>query len=39
VTFSPTDTTEQKGELTISDNETGAPQEVSLKGTGKEPKK
>jgi secreted trypsin-like serine protease len=39
VTFSPTDTTEQTGELTISDNETGAPQEVSLKGTGKEPKK
>ncbi len=35
VTFSPTDTSEQTGELTISDDATGAPQTVQLSGTGK----
>ncbi len=39
VTFKPTDTTPQTGGLTISDNVTGAPQEVSLSGTGKAGKK
>jgi hypothetical protein len=39
VTFSPTDTTPQSGTLTISDNVTGAPQSVSLSGTGKAAKK
>jgi hypothetical protein len=29
---------EQTGTLIINDNETGAPQEVPLSGTGKEPK-
>jgi subtilase family serine protease len=35
VIFSPADTTPQSGQLTISDDESGAPQEVSLSGTGK----
>ena len=39
VTFSPTDTTEHTGNLTIDDNEAGAPQEVPMSGTGKAPKK
>jgi subtilase family serine protease len=39
VTFSPTDTTEQSGELTINDNAVGSPQSVGLSGTGKAPKK
>ncbi len=39
VTFSPTDTTEHTGNLTIDDNEAGAPQEVPLSGTGKAAKK
>jgi hypothetical protein len=39
VTFSPTDTTPHTGDLTINDNEVGAPQEVPLSGTGKAPKK
>ena len=38
VTFNPTDTMEQNEELTINDNETGAPQHVPLSGTGKAPK-
>ncbi len=39
VTFSPTDTTEHTGNLTIDDNEAGAPQEVPMSGTGKAAKK
>ena len=39
VTFSPTDTTARSGNLTINDNEAGAPQEVPLSGTGKAAKK
>jgi sugar lactone lactonase YvrE len=39
VTFSPTNITPQSGDLTINDNEIGAPQEVPLSGTGKAPKK
>ncbi len=35
VTFSPTDTSEQTGQLTISDDDAGAPQTVQLSGTGK----
>lgn len=38
VTFTPPSTTEQTGELTINDDETGAPQHVPLSGTGKAPK-
>ncbi len=38
VTFAPTDTTEQSGELTINDNVIGSPQSVGLSGTGKAPK-
>jgi subtilase family serine protease len=38
VIFSPTDTTPQSGQLTINDDEAGAPQEVPLSGTGKAPK-
>lgn len=37
VTFSPTDTTSQTGTLMIFDNAIGAPQTVSLSGTGKAP--
>jgi len=39
VTFTPTDTTEQSGALTINDNVIGSPQTVGLSGTGKAPKK
>ena len=39
VTFSPTDTTEHTGNLTIDDNEAGAPPTVPLSGTGKAAKK
>jgi hypothetical protein len=39
VIFSPTDTTEQNGTLTINDDEAGAPQKVPLSGTGKAPRK
>jgi hypothetical protein len=39
VTFSPTDTTEQSGKLTINDDVIGSPQSVGLSGTGKAPKK
>jgi subtilase family serine protease len=39
VTFTPLNTTEQYGKLTINDDEAGAPQEIPLSGTGKEPKK
>ncbi|MGD1027263.1 choice-of-anchor D domain-containing protein [Candidatus Binatus soli] len=39
VTFTPTNTTPQSGELTINDNVIGSPQSVSLSGTGKDPKK
>ncbi|MGA9724303.1 MAG: choice-of-anchor tandem repeat GloVer-containing protein [Candidatus Binatus sp.] len=35
VTFKPTDTTEQSGNLKIYDNVTGPPQMVTLSGTGK----
>ncbi len=35
VTFDPTDTSEQTGQLTISDDAAGAPQTVQLSGTGK----
>ena len=35
VSFSPTDTTPQTGELMIYDNVTGTPQIVQLSGTGK----
>jgi sugar lactone lactonase YvrE len=35
VTFSPTDTTAQSGELIINDDETGEPQKIPLSGTGK----
>ncbi|MGA9723140.1 MAG: choice-of-anchor D domain-containing protein [Candidatus Binatus sp.] len=35
VTFGPTDTSEQHGQLTISDDEAGPPQTVQLSGTGK----
>jgi hypothetical protein len=38
VTFTPTGTTEQSGELTINDNVLGSPQTVALSGTGKAPK-
>jgi hypothetical protein len=37
VTFSPTDTTPQTGTLMIFDNAIGAPQTVSMSGTGKAP--
>ena len=39
VTFSPTDTTAQTGNLVINDDESGAPQMVPLSGAGKAPKK
>jgi hypothetical protein len=39
VTFTPPNTTEQYGELTINDDEAGPPQQIPLSGTGKEPKK
>ena len=39
VTFSPTNTTEQSGQLTINDNAIRSPQSVGLSGTGKAPKK
>ncbi len=35
VTFSPTDTSAQSGELIINDDETGEPQQIPLSGTGK----
>jgi outer membrane protein assembly factor BamB len=35
VTFTPPNTTAQYGELTINDNEAGAPQQIPLSGTGK----
>jgi DNA-binding beta-propeller fold protein YncE len=35
VTFTPPNTTEQYGELTINDDEAGAPQQIPLSGTGK----
>lgn len=35
VTFTPTDTTPQTGELIINDDATGAPQMIPLSGTGK----
>ena len=35
VTFSPTDNTKQMGQLTINDDETGAPQQIPLSGKGK----
>jgi hypothetical protein len=38
VIFSPTDTTEQSGQLTINDDASGAPQKIPLSGTGKAPK-
>ena len=38
VTFTPTDTTAQSGELAINDNASGSPQTVGLSGTGKVPK-
>ena len=38
VTFSPTDTSEQSGQLMIVDELTSSPQSVGLSGTGKEPK-
>jgi hypothetical protein len=38
VTFTPPDTSLQTGELTISDDATGNPQEIPLSGTGKAPK-
>ena len=39
VSFSPTDTTPQTGELMIYDNVVGTPQIVQLSGTGKAPTK
>ncbi len=39
VTFTPADTTARSGNLTINDNEAGAPQQVPLSGTGKAAKK
>jgi hypothetical protein len=38
VTFSPTDTTAQIGELIINDDEAGGAQHLRLSGTGKAPK-
>jgi subtilase family serine protease len=38
VTFKPTSTTAETGELTITDNAPGSPQHVALSGTGKAPK-
>jgi hypothetical protein len=38
VTFSPTDTSEQSGQLTIVDELASSPQSVGLSGTGKAPK-
>ncbi len=38
VTFKPTGTTAETGELTITDNAAGSPQHVALSGTGKAPK-
>ena len=38
VTFSPTDTMAQSGELIVNDDETGEPQKIPLSGTGKAPK-
>jgi hypothetical protein len=38
VTFKPTNTTKQSGELMIYDNLTSSPQSVPLSGTGKAPK-
>ena len=38
VTFSPTDTTAQSGQLTINDDASGAAQEIPLSGIGREPK-
>ncbi|MGC1343791.1 MAG: protease pro-enzyme activation domain-containing protein [Candidatus Binataceae bacterium] len=38
VTFKPTGTTAETGELTITDNAAGSPQHVALSGTGKPPK-
>ncbi len=38
VTFNPTDTSAQSGELIINDDETGEPQQIPLSGTGKAPK-
>ena len=39
VTFTPADTTARSGNLTINDNEAGAPQKIPLSGTGKAAKK
>jgi subtilase family serine protease len=38
VTFKPTGTTAETGELTITDNAAGSPQHVALSGAGKAPK-
>jgi Abnormal spindle-like microcephaly-assoc'd, ASPM-SPD-2-Hydin len=38
ITFSPKDTTQQSGTLTVHDDAQGAPQTVTLSGTGKAPK-
>jgi hypothetical protein len=37
VTFSPTDTTPQVGDLIVDDNAAGAPQDIPLSGTGRAP--
>jgi len=37
VTFSPTDTTPQVGDLIVNDNAAGAPQDIPLSGTGRAP--
>lgn len=37
VTFSPTNTTAQNGELIVNDNASGAPQMIPLSGTGRAP--
>jgi len=38
VTFRPTDTKAQSGELIINDDEAGGAQHLRLSGTGKAPK-